>query len=388
MEYTNLSADNHLSDVWYPGDLFQSRLPSRLREIGPRVVETDNGTMWQWEGDLHAAAADGKDRAKHAKTHFRASRAADALVIEVEEGKFGSDPDIMLKHMDLDGTYAGVFYTGNTRKETFRDPELEKAYWEIHNDWVMELSAASPDRLIVLPTLTASFPELCAPEVYRMAEKGAKAVEFVVFDIPEPIFEETWEPLWAAAEETGIVICSHVGDKKGTPRPPFRRGARLAHYPQAPKSISPHLAQLIFSGVFERHPDLHYSFGECRLGWIPFDIQWMDRTMEQRYLNAAEPQSDTKLSLMPSEYIKRNITFTFEEDYLGTKMLADPEYYICDSAVWGSDYPHEQGTWPYSERTLDEMFAGMDPAIKRTVVWDRTAEFFSIKGPEQNGAKA
>ena len=69
-------------------------------------------------------------------------------------------------------------------------------------------------------------------------------------------------------------------------------------------------------------------------------------------------------------------------------MLADPEYYICDSAVWGSDYPHEQGTWPYSERTLDEMFAGMDPALKRTVVWDRTAEFFNIKGPDQNGARA
>ena len=381
MEYTNISADSHLSDVWYPADLFQSRLPSKLRETGPRVVETDKGTMWQWEGDLHAAAADGNDLPKHAKGHFRASRAADAVVIEVEEGRLASDPDIILKHMDMDGTYAGVFYTGNTRKETFRDPELEKAYWAIHNDWVVEVSSASPDRLIILPTLPSTYPEECANEVYRMAEKGAKAVEFVLFDAAEPVYEEVWEPVWAAAEETGTVICSHIGDKKGTPRPPYRRGARLAHYPQAPKTIGPYLAQLIFSGVFERHPDLRYSFGECRIGWIPFDILWMDRTMEQRYLHAAEPQSDIPLSMMPSEYIKRQVTFTFEDDTVGVKMLSDPELYICDTAVWGSDYPHEQGTWPNSERALDEMFSGIDPALKRAVVWEKSASFFNIKGP-------
>jgi len=284
----------------------------------------------------------------------------------------------MLEHMDMDGTYAGVYY-GNTRKPTYKDPELEKLCYAALNDWAVETSSIAPDRLIILPSLPTSFPEACADEVYRIARKGAKAVEFVLFDVAEPVLEEVWEPVWAAAEETGLVICSHVGDAKGVPYPEFRRGARLAHYPMAPMSIAPHLPKLIFSGVFERHPKLQYSFAECRIGWLPFFIQWMDRTAQQRYM-----MTDTKLSLLPSEYIKRQITFTFEEDFVGGLMLRDPRYYIQDSAVWGSDYPHEQGTWPFSEKVLDQIFEGADPKLRQTIVWDRTAKAFNITGPEQS----
>jgi predicted TIM-barrel fold metal-dependent hydrolase len=381
VKYTNLSADSHLSTTWFPKDLYQSRLPAKLREAGPKVVETDEGTKWEWEGVIHGAAADGNDLRKHASQHFRSSREADAEIFDIGDGKLGSDPDVMLEHMDLDGTYAAVYY-GETRKEIFKDPELEIACHYAVNEWAVETSSKSPDRLIILPTLPTAYPDVCAAEVYRLAEMGTKAVEFVLWDAAEPVFEEIWEPVWAAAEETNIVICSHIGDKKGTPRPPFRRGARLAHYPQVPMVIVPHLGQLIFSGVFERHPKLRYSFGECRIGWIPFVIQWMDRTAKGRSM-----QTDTPLSMLPSEYIKRQITFTFEEDYVGTKMLMDPEFYIRDSAVWGSDYPHEQGTWPHSEETLDRLFEGVDDATRRTVVWDRTAAFFDIKGPEAEAAK-
>jgi predicted TIM-barrel fold metal-dependent hydrolase len=377
VQYTNNSADSHLAPLWYPKDLWQSRLPAKLREIGPKVAETEKGTRWVWEGEIHGEAADGEDWAKHAKSHFRASREPDAPVFEIEqEGKLAWDPSIMLKHMDLDGTYAAVYY-GNTRKETFKDPELEKAYYHAFNDWAMEISNLTPDRVIILPTLPSSYAEECGEEVYRLAKQGAKAVEFVLFDAMVPVLEEDWEPLWTAAEETDIVICSHVGDKKGIERPDFRRGARLAHYPMAPMAIAPYLPKLVFSGVFDRHPKLRYSFAECRLGWLPFFIEWMDRTARQRWM-----QTDTKLSLLPSEYIKRQVTFTFEEDVLGALMLRDPRFHIQDSAVWGSDYPHEQGPWPYSNKLIDEMFDGADPQLKRTVIWERTKDFFKIKGPD------
>ena len=51
--------DNHLDKLWIPADLWQQRLPARLREAGPKVVETDDGTSWEWEGKLRGAAADG-----------------------------------------------------------------------------------------------------------------------------------------------------------------------------------------------------------------------------------------------------------------------------------------------------------------------------------------
>ena len=66
VEYRYLSADNHMDLVWYPHDIIQSRIASKFREKAPKVVEADQGTSWEWEGSLHAFAADGKDWAKYA----------------------------------------------------------------------------------------------------------------------------------------------------------------------------------------------------------------------------------------------------------------------------------------------------------------------------------
>ena len=109
-----------------------------------------------------------------------------------------TDPKMVLQHMDIMSMYAGVFY-GNTRKWTFADKEMEKEVYRVFNDWAMEVSSHSPDRIIALPWLHALFPETCAPELYRLVEKGAKAVEFSPSDAGVPVWSPEWEPLWAAA---------------------------------------------------------------------------------------------------------------------------------------------------------------------------------------------
>src|SRR6185437_11247052 len=105
---------------------------------------------------------------------------------------------------------------------------------------------------------------------------------------------------------------SHIGDRAGTPYPPADYGASLAHYSIAPFSIAKQIPQFVFSVAFER-----------------------------------------------------NVTFTFEEDYLGAKLLAYDWAYIKDSAIWGADYPHEQGVWPDPSAALDRMFEGLTPEYRR-----------------------
>ena len=64
----------------------------------------------------------------------------------------------------------------------------------------------------------------------------------------------------------------------------------------------------------------------------------------------------------PLHYLKNNMSFTFEEDYIGAKMIPDPEFLIRDSVIWGCDYPHEQGqTWPDATPAMKRMFTGVDP---------------------------
>ena len=371
--YKYLSADNHMDLTWYPKDIIQSRISPKYREQAPKVVETEQGTQWEWEGKTRAFAADGNDWAKYAKRF---------APVEVPDGKLPpTDPKMVLQHMDIMSMYAGVFY-GNTRKWTFADKEMEKEVYRVFNDWAMEVSSQSPDRIIALPWLHALFPETCAPELYRLVEKGAKAVEFSPSDAGVPVWSPEWEPLWAAAAETGTVLCSHIGDAAGTPYPPNEYGQSLAHFSQVPfNPMGKFVAQFVFNGMFERYPDLHVSVAECRIGWLPFLFQWMDRCHADRL-----PDTKYQLKDKPTEYIKRNMTFTFEEDYVGAKMLGDPEFMIGDSAIWGADYPHEQGqTWPNPDPAIDRMFSQLSPELKHEIVWGRTERLFRIKGPEAAG---
>jgi predicted TIM-barrel fold metal-dependent hydrolase len=371
VEYLYLSADNHMDVTWYPKDIIQSRIAAKYRADAPKVMETDVGTQWFWEGEPRAFAADGKDWPKYAKRF---------APVDVPEGALPpTDPKVLLQHMDIGKMYAGVFY-GNTRKWTFKDKELEKAVYSAFNDWAVEVCSYAPDRIIALPWLHAQFPETCAAELRRLVDLGVRAVEFSFADadVVAPLWDPIWEPLWTAAAETNTVICAHIGDAAGTPYPINEYGQSLAHFSQVPfNPVGKFIAQVVFNGMFERHPSLKVSVAECRIGWLPFLFQWMDRAYADRV-----PDSKYQLKNKPTDLIREHMTFTFEEDYIGAKMLRDPEYVIGDVAIWGADYPHEQGqTWPDAGPAMDKMFDGADPKLKHEVVWGRTQRLFGIKGP-------
>jgi predicted TIM-barrel fold metal-dependent hydrolase len=364
-KYLYNSADNHLDSRWLPKDLWQSRLSSKFKDSAPKVVETADGSFWEWEGKLRDKAADGTSNAPLLKHFFPVANPPAG-------SRPPADAQMLLKHMDMAGIYAGVYY-GDTRKWGIEDEELRLAVFYAYNDFVMELSKQSPDRLVVLPNLPTFAPEKCLAELKRMIAAGAKGIEFGCFDVAKPLFDEVWEPVFALAAEAGIPVCCHIGDRAGVSYPPNTRGSSFAHFSTTPFALAKQIPIFIFSGLFERHPKLHVSIAECRIGWLPFLISWMDRQARVR-----EPDPTIKLSMLPSDYVKRNMSFTFEEDYLGARLIPHDWAYIKDSVVWGSDYPHEQGTWPDASQAIDTMFAGVDPNLKHEILFERTARLFNV----------
>ncbi|MBM3485626.1 MAG: hypothetical protein FJX67_03190 [Alphaproteobacteria bacterium] len=368
MQYDYISADNHLDLLWMPSRLWQERLPKALRETGPKVVETAEGTYWTWEGRRRGASADGRDNEKHIR-RFRKAGAP------VADGALPpSDPRYLREHMDLSKIYASVIF-GDVRKWNIADRSLLLAVYQAYNDWAVETSATDPDRILILPQLPVAIPEACTPEIERLARKGARGFEFCPFDVASPVNDPLWDPTWRAAAAAATPLCMHIGGAADSALPPARYGARHAFLSTAPFNIANTCAQLVYGAVFERHPTLKVLFGECRIGWVPFFIQWMDRQVVER-----EPDPTAPLTLMPSEYIRRQVTFAFEEDYIGAKLMAYDWSWLKDVAVWGSDYPHDQGTWP-DVSPMVRMFDGIDPATRRAVLFDRAAALFRITGP-------
>lgn len=381
VNYTCISADNHLDLLWMPRNTWQSRLPAKQREAGPKVVETDRGSVWEFEGGAHGPAADGSDNA----------RLLDILReqgFDVPDGSLPpADPKQLLRLMDEQGMYAAITFGGLSWKSA-KDPELVKAIYAAYNDFAFEVMAAAPERLVILPNVTSRFPEDCPAQIDALAKRGAKAVEFPYWDAGAPLYEDVWERTWSVAAEAGVRLCGHLGNPGGAGAIPGRKnGARSAWGSAVPMTVAVYIGQLIFAGVFDRHPGLRFCFAETRIGWAPFWLSWADRQVsigredDPRFRNQQQPGEAVKLGALPSEIFRRNVALTFESDDVGVQLLATTPA-LADAALWGGDFPHPQGIWGANTAgQLDAMFEGIDPAIKRRVLFEHAAELFDVRVP-------
>ena len=108
-------------------------------------------------------------------------------------------------------------------------------------------------------------------------------------------------------------------------------------------------------------------------GWLPFLFSWMDRQYEIR---PADPT--VTLSLRPSEYVRRNIRFTFEDDWVGGKLLGEAWSLLSDTVMWGLDYPHPQNVWPNPDPVVERMMGGLPADVRKEIVYGRAARLFGF----------
>ncbi len=334
-------------------------------------METPDGSVWAWEGRPRGEAADGGSNRRIRERTF------DVKGIETPEGSLPPvDPALVLDHFDRAGIYAGVFY-GDTRKWSVSDPELRLEMYRAYNDFLLDFNEHAPNRLVALPALPSMHPEACAEELHRVVKRGARGIEFSVFDATPALWDPVWERVWSAAADLGVPVCCHIGDKSGAAYPPNEYGRSRAHFAVVPFVAAPAIAQFIFSGVLERHPTLHVSFAECRVGWIPFLVSWMDRQVRER-----APDPTVHLRRLPSEYFAQQMTVTFEDDLIGARLVPMDWAYLRDSAMWGADYPHTQGLWSNLGPVMAEMFGTVDARFAEEVVYRRAARIFRLTVPD------
>jgi predicted TIM-barrel fold metal-dependent hydrolase len=107
---------------------------------------------------------------------------------------------------------------------------------------------------------------------------------------------------------------------------------------------------LLWSGAFERHPTLKYMLTEAGVGWVVEKL----RVLEFKSRNPIFRHFSKSLSLSPTEYFARNC-------YIGASFMTGHEGSFrhaigVDRLMWGSDYPHLEGTWPNTMKSLHDTF--------------------------------
>jgi predicted TIM-barrel fold metal-dependent hydrolase len=117
--------------------------------------------------------------------------------------------------------------------------------------------------------------------------------------------------------------------------------------------------QLIFSGVFERYPNLRYTLAEQHGDWVPALLKEMDSAYLWKHGSA---QLRKVLPMKPSEYFMANC-FVVASFMSHEEAIFGVENNIVDRFLWGSDYPHPEGSFPLSELSLRKTLAGLDRSV-------------------------
>jgi predicted TIM-barrel fold metal-dependent hydrolase len=257
--------------------------------------------------------------------------------------------------MDRDGVDAELVNGPYEQIAAIKDPELRAACVRVVNDWARELYEESNGRFIMLLPLPCQTPEEAVAELLRVAEFGLPTG--VIFDwanAPQPVLHQMWEPVWAAAEETRLPINLHAHPLGGSrqlgegvsglePRNQFLM--KVVSFPMGP--MADLMSAVVFAGICDRHPGVRFVLEEAGVGWVPFLFWRFDREYEWGDPSARVFQPDILLSDKPTEFVKRQVFFTFEvEEEGGFRRV--PEVGL-QNFLWASDFPGLDSPWPHSK---------------------------------------
>lgn len=364
-----VSADSHVVE---PGDLWVKRMDKRYRDSAPRTEARADGDYYIIEGlddfpvSLEGASMEDKIKGEINKgSGYRQS--------DTRPGAW--DPLARRADMDLDNLRAEVVYPGlfGLQFSYVPDPAYRLACMQVYNDWLSEFCSAMPDRLAGAALLPMGGPiEWTIKEAERAAKKGLRTFLIPARNEERPYRSPEYNPLWEALQEIGLPVGTHAGTgTKETLPAKFRRmGVGPAVTDSKITMPMQAMVDLIWAGVPQRYPKLNFVIVEGGIGWIASVLRFMDHwwTDHHRWMKPA-------LEEPPSFYFKRQFWATFEDDRPG---LLTRELIGVDRLMWGSDYPHTEGTFPHSREQVAKDFAGIPEQETRMMVSDNAARLYGV----------
>tara|TARA_Y100001934_G_scaffold166216_1_gene197645 strand:- start:24 stop:1202 length:1179 start_codon:yes stop_codon:yes gene_type:complete len=385
-----ISADDHVIE---PAHVWQDRMPSKHKELAPKIVIAPQGEMTLNDGVWLETPGTGDKMA--AWWHFENKRYQIKQMVacpgippeevtmegvtydDIAPGCY--DPIARLTDMDINHVEASLCFPNYPRfcGQLFSeadDLELGLLCVQAYNDWMIdEWCGSSGGRLIPLCIVPLWDAELAAKEIYRVAEKGCRAVAWSELPawLGRPgLHGDFWDPFLKACEETQTVICMHIGSGTKT----------VQTSPEAPTVVTANLIvcnsaasmiDWIFSGKFEQFPNLKLLYAESQIGWIPYFIERADDTWRTHQW----AQGEKRIPKPPSHYYKKHVYSCFFKDTVGIDLL---DRIGEDNVLFETDYPHQDGTFPNTLAIAEELFGHLEQETIDKIARDNAIKLFGL----------
>lgn len=367
-----VSSDSHAGAPWY---VYSDYLDPQHRDSWERWSAKHQGT-----GDATVAPI---------QTATMADQRRSSFLRELDEsrGHLGNwDFDIRVRELDRDGISGEVIFCDGSMNNAppfgvgifmLREQasyEERRAGCRAHNRWLAEQCATNPGRHAGIALAPFENPEDAVEEIRWASANGLRGGVLLpglqlrtngaenFYDHPR------YEPIWAVCEELGMVLNVHATNS-------------IVDYGKTKlvRGIENHWTTyrpfwfLLWSGVFERHPGLKIVFtesGGLQVGWITRYLDYLAQTRRTAEAKAV-------LSMPPSEYWAKHCAVGASAH--ASRAEIDDRYIIgVDNILWGSDYPHPEGSWPESEKALNELLEGLPETEIRRIAGENAARVYGM----------
>jgi len=380
MDELILSADGHIDFPLLPENLWRDNAPAALRERMPRVIDTPRGRTWVSHTGAPLGLVGGMGSAGRpyvpGEIHRSDRMAEHGLYRDQSRGVMRpAIPELRVRDQDTDGVVGEVVYGILGAASRLDDAEVTDCVTHIYNGWLAEFCRKAPGRFAGIGCLSSARPEQAAAELRRCAELDLRGAELGMSHDMLPLWHPDWEPIWRASHETGVPVHIHTigprADTRFMNEPRFYRPWLATHITAFQIPMMAVCAAILFGGALERYPSMRVVIGEAGIGWLPYALERFDYEWEDQFRDL--------LPRPPSEYWRRQMFATFQIDRTGLENL---HRIGVETVMWGSDFPHPDGTWPDSREILRPQLENVASADRRKILFENAARLyrFPIRG--------
>jgi predicted TIM-barrel fold metal-dependent hydrolase len=299
------------------------------------------------------------------------------------------DSEFRIAEMDADGVAAEILIPNTippffptsalivvSLPRTREEFELRWAGVKAHNRWVVDFVKQEPVRRRGLLQLFPNDVDAALAEMQWAVTTGAFGGVLLVPVPPGhpvyPFFHSCYEPLWSLCAELNWPIAIHNGVAPDIPMD--QPASKTLVLLKSDISKNAMITDMLVAGVFERHPNLKLVPTESGTAWLTLATE-LDITLAPMRAGASNrtmgqfggPHLESQ-SLLPSEYVRRQVYWGISGPAAMPHNVELRHTVGVDKLMWGTDYPHEEGTTPHSKQLIRWLFNDVSESDTRLML--------------------
>jgi predicted TIM-barrel fold metal-dependent hydrolase len=350
------SADNHISVA---DDIFYDRFPDDLKDKAPRIWYEDGAYMVGLKGKNFLPGDFSRVLMQYDDMAGAATKDIEARIAELHDD--GVDKELAFPNAVL-----ALFH--------FPDKEIRERVFRIYNELMAELQESSNGHFYAAGLINWWDPAGARRTLTELKSLGLKTFlmplnpgkddDGNVIDYSSTAMM----PVWDEIEDAGLPLAHHIGETP--PKTPCEFNSVVVGMMINIDGFRETFSKYIFSGILDRHPKLKIGWFEGGIAWIPWALQDAEHLVASyRHMFNHQLEHDVRT------YWNNHMYASFMVDPLGLKLIDEIG---VNKVMWSSDYPHNESTFGYSEKSLAAVVDAVGPENAARICSGNIKEFLGV----------